>query len=148
MEMNLETRVNQMAESLREQGLRLTPQRLAILGVLLSNRAHPTAEQIYEQVHKDFPTTSLATVYKTMLVLKETGHVVELGFNDGSNRYDVVTEPHAHLICVNCKSILDPEVEGVGQFTQKIIEMHGYKLVNQRLDIFGICPECQALLSK
>ncbi len=146
MEMNLQERVNQMAECLREQGLRLTPQRLAILGALLSDKTHPTAEQIYEQVHKDFPTTSLATVYKTMNVLKETGQVVELGFNDGSNRYDVVTEPHAHLICVCCKKILDPDIERVGQFSQQIIEQYGYKLVGQRLDVFGICPDCQASL--
>jgi Fur family peroxide stress response transcriptional regulator len=145
MKTDLQVRVNQMAECLKQQGLRLTPQRLAVLKALVENNHHPTAEQIYDHVRADFPTTSLATVYKTLAVLKEMGQIVELGFNDGSNRYDLITETHAHLICIRCKSILDAEVKGINQFVQQVITQHGYQLVGQRLDIFGVCPQCQSL---
>jgi Fur family transcriptional regulator, peroxide stress response regulator len=144
-ELNLHNRLNQMTESLKQQGLRLTPQRLAVLKALVSGNHHLTAEQIYEQMRVDFPTTSLATIYKTLTVLKETGQLMELGFSDGSNRYDLITEAHAHLICVRCKSIIDPDVIGVEKFVQQIISQYGYQRVGQRLDVFGVCPQCQNL---
>lgn len=144
MDSDVQQRVNQMADILRKQGLRLTPQRLAILKVLVSNDTHPSAEQVFERVRQDFPTTSLATVYKTLAVLKETGQVTELGFCDDANRYDLATEPHAHLVCVSCKTILDPEVDSISQVSQQVAAKYGFKLLNQRMDFFGICPRCQA----
>lgn len=63
-------RMEQMTERLKEAGLRLTPQRLAVLRILASSKAHDSIEQIYEQVRSDFPTTSLATIYKTVSLLK------------------------------------------------------------------------------
>ena len=144
-EMNLQARINQIADGLKQRGLRLTPQRLAVLKALVNGNHHLTAEQIYQRVRSDFPTTSLATIYKTLAVLIETGQLVELGFSDGSNRYDLVTEAHAHLICVRCKSIIDPEGVGVDQLVQQIITRYGYQRVGQRLDIFGVCPQCQSM---
>jgi Fur family transcriptional regulator, peroxide stress response regulator len=141
----LQEKINQMAEGLKNQGLRLTPQRLAVLKVLVSEDHHLTAEQIYQLVLADFPTTSLATIYKTLGVLIKTGLLVELGFSDDSNRYDLNTSAHAHLICVRCKSIIDPEVAGGDQVVQQIITKYGYQRIGQRHDIFGVCPQCQNL---
>ena len=81
------TRLDQMISKLREREYRITPQRLAILKILAVSKGHPSVEKIYAQVKKDFPTTSLATVYKTLIVMKEVGEVLELGFSDDSNRY-------------------------------------------------------------
>lgn len=138
---DMQRRIDLMTQRLRDQGLRMTPQRLAVLKVLAGNPSHPSAEEIYEQVRKDFPTTSLATVYKTLAALKGTGQVVELRFSNDCNRYDLLTEPHAHLICVRCKSILD--LDGVSEAAQQIAAQYGYTLLSQRMDFFGICPKCQ-----
>ena len=75
---NDEARLNHMLLTLKERGQRITPQRLAILRVLAPSEGHPSVEEIYNVVVKDFPTTSLATVYKTITLLKELGEVLEL----------------------------------------------------------------------
>ena len=95
------TRLDHMISKLREREYRITPQRLAILKILAVSEGHPSVEKIYSQVKKDFPTTSLATIYKTLIVMKEIGEVLELGFSDDSNRYDGnKPNPHPHLICI------------------------------------------------
>ena len=81
-------RYHQMLVKLKEHEFRLTPQRLAVLKVLAVSDGHPTVERIYETVRVEFPTTSIATIYKTVNLLKQLNEVLELGFPDGSNRYD------------------------------------------------------------
>lgn len=91
-----------------------------------------------------FPTTSLATVYKNVAVLKELGEVLELGFSNDSNRYDGNRpEPHPHLICTKCKKIVDPDLASLEDVTLELKQETGFEIVNHRLDFFGICPECQ-----
>ncbi len=103
-----QTRLEELIAKLRERGYRLTPQRMAVLKILADSKEHPSAEQIYEQVQVDFPMTSLATVYKTVAVLKEMGEILELSFSDDSSHYDGGrSHPHPHLICIKCKSITD-----------------------------------------
>ena len=141
---NQKTRIDQMISNLREREYRITPQRLAILKILAVSEGHPSVEKIYAQVKKNFPTTSLATVYKTLIVMKEIGEVLELGFSDDSNRYDGKRPyPHPHLICIECKKILDPELGSLIDMTQELAQDTGFNIVNHRLDFFGICPECQ-----
>ena len=144
--MEPETRLNEICYKLKKHGYRLTPQRVAVLKVLASSEGHPSVEQIFEQVHPDFPMTSLGTVYKTISTLKELGEVLELGFGDGSNRYDGnKAYPHPHLICIRCQKILDQDFNAVDQLSQLVAENTGYRIVSHRLDFYGICPECQAL---
>lgn len=133
-----------MLRKLRERGFRITAQRLAILKVLAENRGHPGAEEIYAAVKADFPTTSIATVYKTLAVLKAIGEVLELEFSGDYNRYDGKRPgPHPHLICIKCKSIVDPELASLAEMSEKLASESGYKLIGHRLDFYGICPECQ-----
>jgi Fur family peroxide stress response transcriptional regulator len=139
-------RLAELTTKLRERGHRLTPQRLAVLKALVDSQEHPSAEQIYERVRVDFPMISLATVYKTVAVLKEMGEVLELGFSDDSNRYNgAIPHPHPHLVCVNCKSITDVDVD-VGVVTglpQQVARKTGYQIISHRFDFFGVCPRCQ-----
>ena len=138
------TRLDQMITKLRERNYRITPQRLMILKILASTDGHPTVETIYEKVRQDFPTTSLATVYKTLTVMKEIGEVLELGFGDGSNRYDGSKPyPHPHLICTKCRKIMDPHLEALNDMARELARETGFRITNHRLDFFGICPECQ-----
>jgi Fur family peroxide stress response transcriptional regulator len=141
---NPQARLDEMITRLKERGHRLTPQRMAVLKILAADEGHPSVEQIYERVEVDFPMTSLATVYKTVTLLKEMGQVLELGFSDGSNRYDGNKPyPHPHLICTQCKNIVDPQVVTLSELPQKVAQSTGYRIVSQRLDFFGICPQCQ-----
>lgn len=138
------TRLNKMLETLREHDFRITPQRIAVLRILALSHGHPSVEQIYEQVKIDFPTTSLGTVYKTVTLLKELNEVLELGFPEGSNRYDGNNPyPHPHLICTKCKKIMDPDLESLGGITKELISETGFQITSHRLDFFGICPDCQ-----
>jgi Fur family peroxide stress response transcriptional regulator len=118
---------------------------MAVLKVLATSEEHPSVEQIYEQVKADFPMTSIATIYKTVTLLKEMGEVLELGFSNEGNRYDGNRPyPHPHLVCVKCKRVVDLEIATLSELPQKVARRTDYRIVNHRLDFFGICPRCQA----
>ncbi len=133
-----------MLSELRKQNFRITPQRLAVLKILTVSDGHPNVEEIYSRVKKDFPTTSLATVYKTVTLLKEMGEVLELGFSHEGSRYDGNNPlPHPHLICTRCHKIIDPDIDTISEMSREISQKTGFKIVNHRLVFFGICPECR-----
>jgi len=133
-----------MLAKLRERDFRITPQRMAVVKILASGQGHPSVESIYENVRKDFPTISVATVYKTVTLLKELNEVLELGFPHGSNRYDGSKPyPHPHLICTECRKIVDPDLASLTDMTKELISDTGFHIVTHRLDFFGICPDCQ-----
>lgn len=138
-------RLDKLIERLRDKGYRLTPQRQAILGILLESPSHPTAEQVYALVKPSFPMTSLATVYKTVAMLKAMNEIVEINLGDSGSRYDGLnTIPHAHIICVQCKQIINSNLVDLNQLAKSISTQTSYKVINQRLDFFGICPDCQS----
>jgi len=139
-----QTRLDELISSLKEQGGRLTPQRMAVLKILATSDEHPTAEQIYERVREDFPMTSLATVYKTLNLLVDLGQVLEIGFCGDSTRYDGKRPaPHPHLVCVRCGKIEDLDLASTRGLDQTVAELSGYRVLRHRFDFFGICPECQ-----
>ena len=138
-------RLDEMLSRLKENEFRITPQRMAVLKVLAVSEGHPTVERIYETVRADFPTTSIATIYKTVNLLKELGEVLELGFPDGSNRYDGNKPyPHPHVICTECKKIIDPDLNGLKNLTKEVIKETGFQILNHRVDFFGTCRDCQS----
>jgi Fur family peroxide stress response transcriptional regulator len=141
----IQTRMDEMVTRLRDEGRRLTPQRMAVLKILAASDEHLSAQQIYERVQEDFPTTSLATIYSTLTLLSEMGEVMELGFGDGCSRYDGRTsQPHPHLVCVECRRVIDLEPAILRNLPQDVAAETGYRLVSHRFDLFGICPQCQA----
>ena len=140
-----QARLNELVEKLKGRSYRLTPQRLAILKILAASEGHPSAESIFNQIQTEFPTTSLATVYKTIAMLKEMGEVLELDFGNHSNRYDGNKPyPHAHLICLECRAVMDADAEILDTLPQQVAARAGYRLVSHRFDIYGVCPRCQA----
>ena len=141
---NPDIRFEELVAKFRERGYRITPQRLALLRLLATSKNHPSAAQLYEQLRDQYPTMSLATVYKTLSRMKEMGEVLELGFSDDDNRYDGnEPSPHPHLICTRCRKIIDPEVTSFRDLTQEVAANTGYQIVRHRLDFYGICPDCQ-----
>ena len=138
-------RLDQMLSRLKEHDFRITPQRMAVLKVLAVSEGHPSVEHIYDTVRAEFPTTSIATIYKTVNLLKELNEVLELGFPDGSNRYDGNKPyPHPHVICTDCKKIIDPDLDGLKDLTKEVIKETGFQILNHRVDFFGTCRDCQS----
>ncbi|WP_456430921.1 Fur family transcriptional regulator [Thermosulfuriphilus sp.] len=129
-------------EKYRGLGLKMTPQRLAILEYLEDNKEHPSAEDIYRHVRIKFPSMSFATVYNTLEALKERGLVQELHIDPSKKRFDPDTTPHNHLICLRCHKIVDiftnPPLNNIPEE-----ELKGYKIVAAQVVLYGFCPECQ-----
>ena len=139
-----EARIAELTRKLAEQGYRITPQRLAVVGALVEARNHPSAEELFARVRESCPTTSLATVYKTLDTLKAIGEVLELEFRDGSNRYDGVRpEAHPHLVCTRCGKIEDVDLEGLGALAEQVARATGYEIRSHRVDFYGVCAACQ-----
>lgn len=139
-----EHRLKQMIDRLKENDCRITPQRIAILEVLANSHDHPSVESVYQELRDKYPTMSLATVYKTIKLLKQEGEVLELEFSEHGNRYDGKKPyPHPHLICTECGKIIDPEQLDMEKITNKMMAETGFKIVTHRLDFYGICPDCQ-----
>jgi len=137
-------RVEELVAALRTNGHRLTPQRLAVLRILGKSTDHPSVEQIYRKVRRQYPMISRATVYKTVETLKAMGQVLELEFSGASNRYDARgIEPHPHLICRGCGNIRDLELPALTREAKKVAQRTGYELLGHRLDFYGLCPDCQ-----
>ena len=137
-------RLDALVGRLRERGHRLTPQRMAVLKVLIGSHEHPSAEQIHALVKADLPMTSLATTYKTLAVLKQLGEIQEINLGNDSSRYDGGNpSPHPHLICLECGSIMDVDVLGLSDLPRDVGHRTGYHIVSHRLDFFGVCPRCQ-----
>lgn len=127
----------------RQAGLKLTPQRLAILEYLVDNKSHPSAEDIYKAVSKTFPTMSFATVYNTLETLKQRGNILELTIDPYKKRFDPNLKPHHHLICVKCKKIIDIH----DKFTLHLpkTEIEGFEIVGNHVEFYGLCPKCKKI---
>ncbi len=127
----------------RKNGYKVTTQRLAICKYIISRDDHPSADQIYQAMKVDYPTISLGTIYKTMHLLKKLGLIQELGFNEGSIRYDPDMEIHINLVCAKCGKIDDYKAENVTELWKAIISNLGVKPIGQRIDIYYECEECK-----
>lgn len=139
-----QVRFEELMKRLRERQCRMTPQRVALLRLLASSEGHPSAAQLYDQLRAQFPTTSLATVYKTLSLLDEMGEVLELGFSHDVVRYDGNKPyPHPHLICIRCRKIVDVEPSVTENLGREVADRSGFRVVGQRLDFYGLCPDCQ-----
>lgn len=116
---------------------------MAIVSILAQSEGHPTVDAIHARIQKDFPTMSLATVYRNIVLIKSLGEVLELGFPDGSNRYDGNKPyPHPHVICTQCRKIVDPDLDSLDELKQEVEVETRFTILNHRLDFFGICSDC------
>ena len=128
-------------ERYKQLGIKLTPQRLAILDYLDGNKSHPSAENIYSAVLKRFPTMSFATVYNTLESLRDKGKVLELTIDPNKKRYDPGTKHHHHLMCIECKNIVDIKKDFKFGLTDS--ETEGFDLIGNHIEFYGICPKCK-----
>jgi len=137
-------RLGKMTKVLREKGCRLTPQRLALLKVIARREGHYSVDQIYELIKIDFPTTSLATIYKTLSLLKDMGEVLELNFASAGSHYNGNKPyPHPHVMCTSCGQILDSESGESAELSLEMARKTGYQITRHQLNFYGLCPICQ-----
>ena len=139
-----QVRFEQLIVRLKESNYRLTPQRVELIRLIAASEGHPSAAGLYSQIKVRFPTMSLATVYKTLDLLKELGEVLEIGLRDDSHYDGNKPYPHPHLICMKCKKIMDGELDvAVEKIVQEVENSFGFRVVKHQLDFYGLCPDCQ-----
>ncbi|XXS40969.1 Fur family transcriptional regulator [Staphylococcus aureus] len=122
---SIEHELEESIASLRQAGVRITPQRQAILRYLISSHTHPTADEIYQALSPDFPNISVATIYNNLRVFKDIGIVKELTYGDSSSRFDFNTHNHYHIICEQCGKIVDfqyPQLNEIERLAQHMTD--------------------------
>lgn len=123
---------------LKEKGLRATPQRLAVFRYLLTHRVHPTAEQIFKALVKEYPSFSLTTVYNTLGALVEAGLAITVSIGEDRLCYDGCIDFHGHFKCGVCGKIYDFEVEEL-----KVFGLKGFAIEKKDVYFTGTCEGCQ-----
>jgi Fur family peroxide stress response transcriptional regulator len=129
-------------EQLKEKGLRITPQRLAIIDVLLELKPlHPGARLVYEEAKRKKESLSLSTVYATLNEFSRHGIIKTLQFDRMENRYEGNREEHLNLICEKCNKIVD-YIAPLAVNKREIEKNTGFSITDARLEYYGICREC------
>ena len=125
-----------------EQDLRLTPQRRAVLTVLEQSHDHPTAADVYDRVQQLLPGIGAATVYRTLGLLVEHGHALELSITAGASRYDANIGRHDHLICESCGTAIDVDMPIPAKLAKALEAETGFTITGYDLRFRGRCPHC------
>jgi Fur family ferric uptake transcriptional regulator/Fur family peroxide stress response transcriptional regulator len=123
----------------------MTPQRQAVLDVLLGSHDHPTATEVYDRVRRTQPGIGAATVYRSLALLVESGQAVELSLGDGSSaRYDGNTARHDHVVCDGCGRAVDVETPLPPRTVPTLSRDTGFAITGYDLQFRGRCPDCAA----
>ena len=134
-----EEEIKKRMSVLAERGVRWTVQRYLILSYLYDHRTHPTAEEVYRGIRKDFSTISRATVYNTLELLKEYGLVQELLIEKERARYDFDVSPHMHFKCEKCGMVYDLGIS----LPPLPSEAEGHLVKGFQLYAVGVCRKCR-----
>jgi Fur family peroxide stress response transcriptional regulator len=135
--------IKEAVERLKSSGVRITPQRHAVLEYLIEAEIHPTADDIYKALEGKFPNMSVATVYNNLRVFKDIGLVKELTYGDASSRFDYNTTKHYHVICESCGKIVDFHYPSLDEVEALAETVTGFEVSHHRLEIYGTCPDCK-----
>lgn len=139
---NMTSKLERALAKLKSTGVRMTPQRHAILSYLLSTDAHPTVDEIYRALEEQFPNMSVATVYNNLKVFLDSGLVRELTYGDGASRFDADMSEHYHAICEQCGKIVDFEYHSLDDIENVAEQQTSFKVKRHRMEVYGLCDEC------
>lgn len=140
----MNSRFEQAIHKLKVSGIRMTPQRHAILSHLLDSMTHPTADEIYKSLEQRFPSMSVATIYNNLKLFVEAGLVRELTYGDDSSRFDGDMTDHYHAICDQCGIIVDFEYPQLHDVEHTASTQTGFVVHGHRMEINGVCASCVA----
>jgi len=124
---------------LRDAGISPTIQRLAILEYLEKTRNHPTADEVYAEVRRIYPTIARATVYNTLEALTKAGTILRLTIDPAASRYDADLEPHIHFRCRVCGALLDLPARKRRSLAGSV---NGHRVESVRTYAYGVCADC------
>ena len=128
---------------MKEKGLKITPQRLAIIQVLIEREnLHPGTRLIYEEAKKMRRSLGLSTTYATLNEFSRYGIIKTLEFDKMENRYETNREEHINLVCEKCKKILDYRVP-IAVDQARVAKKTGFSITDTRLEYYGYCRECR-----
>ncbi|XEC94124.1 peroxide-responsive transcriptional repressor PerR [Paenibacillus tarimensis] len=134
--------VQHALEQLKMTGVRMTPQRHAILSYLMDSMTHPTADEIYKALSPKFPSMSVATIYNNLRLFVEAGLVRELTYGDDSSRFDADLSDHYHAICKTCGTIVDFDYPPLMEVERAASQETGFVVEGHRMEIYGQCRQC------
>ncbi len=132
-----------MSETIEEKciakGIKLTEQRKIIAKVMSDSRDHPDVDELYNRVSKIDSKISIATVYRTVKLFEEVGIVTKHDFKGGKARYEEINESHHdHLIDIKTGEIIEFIDDEIEKLQNKVAEKYGYKLIDHKLELYGI----------
>ena len=134
---------SELAKILRDNGCKVTPQRLAVYDMLSHTTEHSTAEMIYQKVKEQYPTMSFATVYKSVEIFSKLGVIQVLNTGEDSFRYDAKTSEHPHIKCTKCGRVNDVSHLDARAVESLVENETGFKVNGHQFYFYGICPDCQ-----
>lgn len=137
----------EIVQMLKEHDLKATPQRLCILKIL-KRHEHPNIDSLYESIKQEYPSISLATVYKNLNTLMEQGLVVEINVPNQKTCYDIYEYPHIHVVCNKCNHIQDLHYEdsGLTRYQEELEKKVGN--IIDYLGVFAYTSGCKTCNSK
>ena len=127
----------------KEKKLKLTPQRLAVYNYLMNTKSHPSAETIYAGMQEQYPTMSLATVYKAVKTLTSVGLIQEINVGEGNFRYDANTAAHPHIQCLKCGRVDDIYDISLDSLNKEAQEKSNYEIISNQVYFYGYCKDCR-----
>ena len=127
----------------KERGLKSTPQRAAIYKALVETTSHPTADDLFRQVSKTYPMISQNTVYYTLGALRGAGLIQEVNFWHDRARFDGNIDPHHHLICLGCRSIVDLHDDRLNQLSSPTSIPSDFEVMGHQVEFRGYCGACR-----
>ena len=122
-----------------DKGMRMTDQRRVVARVLSSAKDHPDVEELYRRAHEVDPHISIATVYRTVRLFEEAGIIERHDFRDGRSRYEEMPDVHHdHLIDMRSGKVVEFVDEDIEKLQQAIAKRLGFRLIDHRLELYGV----------
>jgi Fur family peroxide stress response transcriptional regulator len=135
-------RIVSFEQECRRRGLALTVQRRTVFEELAGRRDHPTADQVYDAVHRRLPSLSRTTVYRVLDTLVETGFARKVHHPDAVVRFDPTTGRHHHLVCESCGALVDLEDSEVSRLPLPDAKRTGFRIRDYTVSFSGLCSNC------
>lgn len=134
-----------LARYMSEHGLKSTRQRDLIIDTFFTTPGHLSVEDLWSKVRALDQRVSVATVYRTMKLLSDSGLAHARNFGDGQTRYEAALgrEHHDHLICTRCGAIVEFENDRIETLQDAVAKKHGFAVTSHKMELYGLCKDCQ-----
>ncbi|MEE9260940.1 MAG: Fur family transcriptional regulator [Candidatus Scalindua sediminis] len=134
--------VDKVVERFKSKKLKITPQRLGIFEILEGNTAHLSAEDVFKEIRKSYPTISFTTVYKTLEIMEKMGEIMKITIDEERKHYDPDTNIHHHTICSRCNKISDIKDGSIKPKLPREI-LDEFTPSSYHISFYGTCKKCR-----